>query len=462
MPEFHSEPYLYLPAISHRSVLVAWGAFYFRARSENGMKLVEAKDLQHLHPPRVETIGARSSPYGEATVTVRDGSGRVTASGFANSANHCWISGLEPDTEYSYTVTVNGEEWAAGTRWDWSPGAQALVPGGRYDNRFRTHPDPATRAAGLTFAVIGDFGVGMRQLSERHRQKEVADALQVAVEQHGVRFVLTTGDNIYAGKKLLGLLPIGDTGAWDDDWFFTYFQPYRYILNRVCVYPSIGNHDTGESEDNDDRSQVEDNFYVRLRIGSEEASGRSSFEPGLFYRFKYGADIEFVCIDTSKEQLFDKRLFEHPKHRDFLTAAFAGTPAPAWLIPFCHHPPFCAGPRHHNTTDMHAELVPSFQRSGVKVVFSVHEHNFQHSLTGGIHYLVSGAAAKFRPARPNRFSEAHTQSWSPDCHFLLVEISGRRMSVRAIGELAPGRTFVDIARTDPSDSPVTGPIFIDI
>ena len=30
MPEFHAEPYIYLPAVTHKSVLVAWGAFYFR------------------------------------------------------------------------------------------------------------------------------------------------------------------------------------------------------------------------------------------------------------------------------------------------------------------------------------------------------------------------------------------------------------------------------------------------
>jgi hypothetical protein len=84
-------------------------------------------------------------------------------------------------------------------------------------------------------------------------------------------------------------------------WFFTYFQPYRYVINRICVYPSIGNHDTAETEDHDDRAQVEDNFYIRERIAAEEAAGRASFEPGLFYRFRYGSNIEFVCIDTSKE-----------------------------------------------------------------------------------------------------------------------------------------------------------------
>src|SRR5258708_29754918 len=30
MPEFRSEPYLYLPTVTHKSALVAWGAFHFR------------------------------------------------------------------------------------------------------------------------------------------------------------------------------------------------------------------------------------------------------------------------------------------------------------------------------------------------------------------------------------------------------------------------------------------------
>ena len=64
MPEFHSEPYVYLPAISHKSVLVAWGAFYFRVNSSGQMKLVDDDELRHVHPPRKDTIGARSAPYG--------------------------------------------------------------------------------------------------------------------------------------------------------------------------------------------------------------------------------------------------------------------------------------------------------------------------------------------------------------------------------------------------------------
>ena len=93
-------------------------------------------------------------------------------------------------------------------------------------------------------------------------------------------FLLTTGDNIYARVRVLGVA-IGGTGDEDDDWFFTYFQPYRYVINRIPVYPSIGNHDADETEERDDRAQVEDNFYLRERIESEEAGGPRLVRSGI-------------------------------------------------------------------------------------------------------------------------------------------------------------------------------------
>jgi tartrate-resistant acid phosphatase type 5 len=462
MPEFHAEPYIYLPEINHRSVLVAWGAFYFRVKSDGQMKLVDEDDLDHVHPPRKDTVGARSASYGPARVEIADSSGALVTAGQTETANHCWITGLQPDTEYSYRVIVKNQQWAEGVRWDWSPEQKALIRGGTYTNRFRTNPDPAVAAASLEFAIMGDFGVGVKEPSADRQQQFVANALRKAVETTGVRFILTTGDNIYAGKRFLGL-PVGEQGDEDDDWFFTYFQPYRYVLNRVCVYPSIGNHDTGESEDNDDRGQVEDNLYIRERISAAEAAGRASFGPGMFYRFRYGSDIELVCLDTSKEHFFAERLFDHPNHQTFIESSLpVANGAPRWRIPFGHHPPFSAGPRHHNTKSMH-RLIPMFQRAGVRAVFSGHEHNFQHGVRDDIHYFVTGAAGKRRDDRPDRFEEAHTRSWSAECHFLLVSIRADRMEVRAIGPLGDTTgALADIARRSPSGALVAEPMIVTI
>jgi hypothetical protein len=459
MPEFHAEPYIYLPSVTHKSVLIAWGAFYFRVTSRGAWKLVDDDDLRYVHPPRKDSIGARSAPYGPARVEVYDGAGSMVGAARTEVTNHCWVTGLAPDTEYTYKVFVKSEEWAKDERWDWSADRQGLVQaGGRYDNRFRTHPDPTMPAASLTFAVMGDFGVGVKTLTATRRQQLVADALRRATDEADVRLVLTTGDNIYATHRLLGI-PVGTTGDEDDDWFFTFFQPYRYIINRVPVYPAIGNHDTAESEDTDDRAEVEDNFYLAERLAGEEAAGRASFGPGLFYRVRFGSDIEFICVDTSKEAFFGRRLFEFPKHWTFLEGSFPEAAGPpAWCIPFGHHPPFSAGPRHHNTRSM-ARLLPLFRRAGVRAVFSGHEHNFQHSEVDGIHYFVTGAAGKFRGGTPNRFGPAHTVSWSSACHFLLCQITGDRLAVRAIAEAPPGATaLTDIERRDPNGEPVVEPM----
>ena len=270
-------------------------------------------------------------------------------------------------------------------------------------------------AASLSFAVIGDFGVGVKDDSPNRRQQQVADALRLAVDTEDVRLVITTGDNIYAGRRLFGI-PIGATGDEDDDWFFTYFQPYRYILNRLPVYPSIGNHDGAESEDCDDRAQVEDNFYICERISGEEASGRASYGPGLFYRFRYGSDIEFLCIDTSKEGFFKgHRLFEFPKHWTFVEASLPETPrGTMWRIPFAHHPPYSAGPRHHNTTEM-AQLFPLFDRAGVAVMFSGHEHNFQHSQRERHRLLRDRRGGEVPRARPRTGSRTRTRSRGATC-----------------------------------------------
>jgi hypothetical protein len=460
MPEFHAEPYVYLAGLSHNSALIAWGAFYFKTHSNGRAKLVDDADLQWVHPPRCDSIGCRSKPYGPAEVEVRDDTGKLVACAKTNLTNHCAIAGLTPDTRYTYTVKVKHEVWGAGVRWDWDAATQALVQrDGLYRNEFRTFPDPRQPlSAPFTFAVIGDFGTGVRRPSTPiRRQHEVALALQAAVEEHDVRLVLTTGDNIYASGRFL--LWTRDSGGEDDDWFFTFYQPYRYAINRVPVYPSIGNHDTAETEDTDDREQVMDNFYLRERLTAEEAAGRASVGPGLFYRFKVASDLEFVAIDTSKEHFFRRgRLFEYPKHEEFMRTAFDPAGRIRWRIPFMHHPPYCAGPQHRNTDRMEP-IVELFERGGVRACFSGHEHNFQHSHRNGIDYFVSGAGSKIRSGSPRRMEEAHTVTWAPTCHFLLVTIHGDQMIVRAIGGAGPDG-LADIERFDREGNSLRGPIVI--
>jgi tartrate-resistant acid phosphatase type 5 len=461
VPEFHAEPYLHLAGLSHKSALITWGAFYFKTRTRDRWKLVDDRDLRHVHPPRSESIGARSDPYGPARVNVYDAAGALVSTTFVETCNYCWVSALAPDTWYRYEVIVKDDVWAEGERWDWQRGAsQGLVQrGGRYVNEFRTHPDPNAEPAGpFTFVVIGDYGTGIRTSTPKRRQHEVAQAMERIFATHDVRLIITAGDNIYAGNRILGL-PIGAQGDEDDDWFFTFYQPYRYMLNRIPVYPCIGNHDSGETEDRDDRGQLLDNMYLKARIAHDESSGRASVDPGLFYRFRYGRDVEFICLDTSKESFWRRgRLFEYPKHWEWIEQTFTDGGGVRWRIPFCHHPPFCAGPQHTNTDGME-KLLPLFARGGARVVFSGHEHNFQHSRHDGTDYFVTGAGSKVRKGRPHAFQRAHTVSWSDNAHFLLVTIDGDEMLVRPIGEAVNG-TAEEIPRYTPAGDRIDAPLVI--
>ena len=109
------------------------------------------------------------------------------------------------------------------------------------------------------------------------------------------------------------------------------------------------------------------------------------------------------------------------------------------------------------------KLLPLFERSNVHVMFTGHEHNFQHSRAAGLDHFVTGAGGKVRRSRPDRYAEAHTVSWATDCHFLLAGIAGRRMSVRAIGATDDvAGTPLDIERFDPEGLPVRDPITIEL
>src|SRR5918993_229296 len=200
MTDTHFEPFVHLAELGPDRALIAWGGFWFHRDGPAGRwQIVDDSKLAELDPGRKESIGARSEPYGEAVVEVLDGSGEVVSEARVDDVNHAWVEGLEPDTAYRYLIRVDGEEWAAGERWDWGPvprGGLDLRPGGRsYDLTFRTFPDPGEHAA-LEFVVMGDYGVGVaEELECSRRQRRVAEVLDRLVEDGAAPLIVSLGDN---------------------------------------------------------------------------------------------------------------------------------------------------------------------------------------------------------------------------------------------------------------------------
>lgn len=359
--------YTYVGQVGTGSVLLAWG-------STNG---------------RGNTIGRDSVPLARAEVKI---DGRVLPA----TRNWLVVTGLEPDREYAYEILLDGRKIG--------------------DGKVRTWP---ARSEKLAFFVIGDFGIG------KNEQYRIADAMWKEFDRrqgsgNPVRFVITTGDNLYGGRH---------SGDRDSHWESKFFRPYERLLRHIPFYPSLGNHDGNETESRGDLAVYLDNFFFPAP------------EPARYYQFNFGGLADFFALDTTKNTLQGPATPAYreggPQHR-WLAKQLADSKAP-WKIPYFHHPPFNAGPGHGASLGELRHFVKLFEQSGVKVAFNGHEHNFQISAqderTGGICYVISGAGGQLRSRDVSRNLErAAIAGWAPARHFLLVEIENHAMRIQPLAE----------------------------
>ena len=271
--QFHT----YVGRIDAESVLLAWGT---TAGSGN-------------------TIGNGSASHGRATV-------RIGGKNIVESwKNWVLVRGLQPSHEYPYEVLLENRKIGWG--------------------KVRTWPQAATK---LAFLVIGDYGTGERP------QYEVAEAMRRTVldketSDNPVRFVLTTGDNIYADHIWLGL-PTG-SGDRDQGLGEQVLSPLRGTAALRSVLPTLGNHD-GDERTRGDLAVYLDNFFFpalspRATTASRSGGWRSS---SRWIRPTY--------------RLVDGRPIYAPRGRQsqWLERELSERQTP-WKIPYFHHPAFTAG-----------------------------------------------------------------------------------------------------------------------
>ena len=363
--------YVYVGNLTSESALIAWGTT-MGAHGRN-------------------TIGLRSIPMGPAEVRIGDRT-------LTSSRNWIDVRGLQPDTTYPFEVLINGKRIGGG--------------------EVRTYPRRSTR---LTFFVVGDFGLGDAY------QNRVANAMWREFERRAdtdnpVRFVLTTGDNIYAYVNIGAIMP--GSGSEDEDWDSKFFRPYKSLLQRIPFHPSLGNHDGNGSEYRGDLNVYLDNFFF------------PDNRPARYYTFSFGELADFFALDSTSNTETGPPAPQYGRDSPqfaWMKEALGASQAP-WKIPYFHHPPFTAGPAHPPSYIQLRHWVELFSRTGVKVAFNGHEHNFQVSrdddVTGHVRYIVSGAGGQLRLGDvTKKMPAAQIDGWAAHRHFLLVEIDGREMRV---------------------------------
>ena len=175
------------------------------------------------------------------------------------------------------------------------------------------------------------------------------------------------------------------------------------MLNRIPVYPCIGNHDTRRREDRDDREQLLDNLYLRERIASDEASGRRRWIPGC-------SIVSATAVTSSSSASTRRRRTSSGASASSnirstgngSTRRSMPDAAARWQFAFCHHPPVLRGAESPQHRPHGARCCRSSPACGVRVVSQRARAQLSAFPHNGIDYFVTGAGSKLDTERPDR------------------------------------------------------------
>ncbi|MBL7661716.1 metallophosphoesterase [bacterium] len=264
-----------------------------------------------------------------------------------------------------------------------------------FRGKFKT-AESRRSTAEISFAVLGDSGVASLA------QYAVASVLS----RRKFDFILHTGDIVYP------------TGALSD-YLVNFFLPYRSIISRLPLYPSLGNHDALNSSDYE-------SIYVLPKNSSRSGSE-------FYYSFNRGA-VHFIALDTNQS------LSDGSPQKEWLRSDLRryrnSDPRPNWTVVFFHHPPFSAGP-HGDTVELQRDLLPLLEQYRVDLVFSGHDHAYQRTgrinlsgRGGKILYVVSGGGGS--DLYDQVASHSQIVVFKKEHHFVRVKATRNKLSSEAI------------------------------
>jgi 3',5'-cyclic AMP phosphodiesterase CpdA len=217
---------------------------------------------------------------------------------------------------------------------------------------------PSARGA-TSILAIGDFGVGGK------RQRDVGAAVRAYEERNPSQLLVTLGDNDYTRGRAFAT-------SWKTSFGWL-------AAAEVDVAGALGNHD------------------VEVRRGRYEFG--LLHMPAPYYVRRVG-EVELIVLDSTAISR---------AQTSWLRRTLASRTGFRRIV-VLHHPPFTCG-GHLGSAAVQRTWVPLFARSGVKLVLSGHDHNYQRFQRDGVTYVVHGGGGaglyKLRPCpagHPRRVS----------------------------------------------------------
>lgn len=325
------------------------------------------------------------------------------------------VTGLAAGTEYAYQLFAGETPLTAGT------------------DVVRTAPP--TGSGAVRFIVFGDSGTG----SPEQR------ALAARMNADAADLMLLAGDIAYGNG--------GGTGdasyATYQSWFFDIYAP---MLRRRPVVPAMGNHD-GRASNNWGQAYLD-----LFALPPDAGFGSFPDHAERYYSFDYGP-VHVVVLDT-------ELTFQEPSRRAaqlaWLEADLQQAAAQPWKIALYHRSPYSAGGEHGSDLAVRAAFGPLFERYGVQLSLSAHEHTFERTVPWrlgpasgqAVTYVVAGGGGA--PVYPTG-QDAWTAASASEHHYVRVTVNGCVAlieAVRASGALLDAQTLDRCAQASDAAAPI--------
>jgi acid phosphatase type 7 len=215
--------------------------------------------------------------------------------------------------------------------------------GERGKGSFKT---PPKRGEPYRFLVYGDT----RTRHDVHRQ-----VIKKILEGERPDFALQTGDLVENGA---------DQALWP-----IYFDIEHELLRHTAFFPALGNHERHDKQ-----------FY-------------EFFDMTLpYYSFNWG-NAHFVVMDSDVGNVADTpsaRQESWAAQQKWLEEDLEKNQSAAFRFVAAHHPPMTAVESRQGSNKEMTALMPLFEKYHVTAGLFGHDHNYQHYLKNGIHYVTSG------------------------------------------------------------------------
>jgi hypothetical protein len=297
------------------------------------------------------------------------------------SAEVVWLTERNPSDPGSGPFQVQKKilkDLKPNTRYEYDAGEQQKA------GWFKT---PPVDDSPYRFVVYGDT----RTRHDVHRH-----VVEAMLKYSTPDFLIHTGDLVADGNA---------KEMWP-----VFFGIEKELLRKAAFFPSLGNHERNSREFYD-IFQVEKPYY--------------SFDWGNGHFIVLNSDIGNAAPTprekdefwTAQTRWLEEDLKAHQDARFRFVAA--------------HHPPFTAVARRQGDNPQMTALVPLFERYHVSAGFFGHDHNYQHYLKNGIHYIITGGGGAplydvDKPAQGITLKVVSTE------HFVTVAVDGDKAEVKAI------------------------------